>query len=128
MGKGWAAVKDTGTWVTGCFSFKNTSSLTATRIRFTMLLENRTGDVVMKLPFDREGTFSSNIDIRGYGSLSDLFDRSGHRGQADNCWGKRVDDENEIAELKRVHYFNYNVKRVEFSDGTAWQEKPEPAR
>jgi hypothetical protein len=128
MGKGWAAVKDTGTWVTGCFSFKNTSTLTVTRIRFTMLLENRTGDVAMKVPFDREGTFSSNIDIRGYGSLSDLFDRSGHRGKVDNCWGKRVDDENEIAELKRVHYFNYNVRRVEFSDGTAWQEKAEPAR
>lgn len=119
---GWAAVKRDGTWVTGCVSFKNTSSLVAKTILFEFLFQNHSGQVEESKHFEREGTFSPDIAIHGYDNLDELFKRPGHHGYYDNCWGKRVDTEAAISRLSQVRYFAYRIERVQYADGTEWPE------
>lgn len=124
--QGFAAVRRNGTWVTGCISFENTSSVVAKAIRFQFLLENRNGEIIHQVPFDRKGEFSPNVEIHGYGNLEEMLKRVGHHGYIDNCWGERADTDAEIARLLQVHYYTYRVERIEFADGTEWPPK-EPA-
>lgn len=124
--QGFAAVKRNGTWVTGCVSFENTSSVVAKDIRFEFLFQNRDGKVVYRVPFHRKGEFSPNVEIHGYGNLEEMLKRVGHHGYIDNCWGEQVDSDAEIARLSQVHYYTYRVERIEFADGTEWPPR-EPA-
>lgn len=123
---GFAAVKRDGTWVTGCFSFENTSRVVAKEIRFTFLLENRNGEIVDKVPFVRKGTFSPNVEIHGYGNLSEMLNRVGHRDYIDNCWANKDGSEEAILRLSRVQYYTYRIERIDFADGTEWPQHNEP--
>ncbi|HEY2554277.1 MAG TPA: hypothetical protein VGI15_03425 [Candidatus Cybelea sp.] len=125
---GLAAVKRDGTWVSGCVSFENEGSVAAKEIRFEFLLESQNGEVVERVPFDRTGTFSPNVEIHGYGSLADLLNRAGNRAHLDNCWGRRAAGEDEIARFLRVAQYTYRIEHIEFTDGTAWpSEQGTPA-
>ena len=120
VSSGWAAVKDDSMWVTGCIDFKNTSDVVAKHVRFVFTLENSEGDRELTVHFDREGTFSPNILIEGYGNLRDVFNRPGHHGFIENCWGQRYGETDEISRLRHVRYFTYSIERIDFADGTTW--------
>jgi hypothetical protein len=122
--QGFASVKRNGTWVTGCVSFENTSSVVAKDIRFEFLLKNRDGDVVYRVPFHRKGEFSPNVEIHGYGNLEEMLKRVGHHGNIDNCWGEQVDSEADIARLSQVRSYTYIVQSIEFADGSKWPSEP----
>lgn len=119
---GWAAVKLDGMWVTGCVSFKNTSSMVAKAIRFEFPLENHNEHVEMTVNLNRNGTFSPDIGIYGYDSLDEVFKRPGHHDYIKNCWGEKFDTSHDIAKVSKVRYFTYRVARIEFADGTEWPE------
>ncbi|HEY1656250.1 MAG TPA: hypothetical protein VGF86_14185 [Candidatus Tumulicola sp.] len=56
--QGWSALKRDGSMVYACISFKNTSSVAATRVRFDFPLLNKSEHVVDTARLDRKGTFS----------------------------------------------------------------------
>lgn len=68
-----------------CVSFKNTCSVTATRIRFDFPLEDKREHVVDAVHFDRKGTFLPNVEIHGWHNMAEWDSGQGHRGYADNC-------------------------------------------
>lgn len=115
---GWGAVRRDGRAVVVCVSFKNVQQVAVTRVLFDFPLESREGETVETLHLDRRGTFSSNIDIRGWGGLEAWQGGVGHRGYADNC----VTQSSGIAALSLVHahFASYRIARVEFADGSVW--------
>jgi|SRR5579862_2710853 len=115
---GWGAVKLDGKGAVACVSFKNESAVVATRVLFAFPLTNKRGRVLETLELDRRGTFSPNIDIRGWDTLDSYRGGVGHRGYGDNC---AVRQSNVAAmSLLNAHFFTYRIERVEFSDGTVW--------
>jgi hypothetical protein len=117
---GWAAVRRDGTYAVVCISFKNTGNAVAKRIAFEFPLSNNGGEVLETITLDRQGTFSPNIEIHGWHSLSDWQSGMGHGGYKDNCSGIRGDNEQTRVQLVHTHYASYRVQSVEFADGTTW--------
>lgn len=57
-------------------------------------------------------------DINGWPSLSDWQGEVGHRGYGDNC--KVLNSEVAALPLLSAHTVTYEVKRVEYADGSSW--------
>jgi hypothetical protein len=117
---GWAAVRRDGGASIVCFSFKNTGTVAAKRIRFEFALSNNAGQVVETLSLDRQGTFSPNIEIHGWHSLGEWQSGMGHSGYRDNCTGLTANNEETRVHLVHAHYASYRIESVEFADGTTW--------
>jgi len=115
---GWGAVRRNGQAVVICVSFKNVQPTAATRVVFDFALKNRDGETVETLHLDRRGTFSQNIDIRGWQSLDAWQSAVGHRGYGDNC----VKQEAGVGavSLLTARIVSYRIEQVEFADGTTW--------
>ena len=115
---GWAAVKRDGKAAVVCVSFKNVQQVAATRVVIDFPLESRSGETVETLHLDRRGTFSPDVDIRGWGGLASWQSGLGHRGYADNC----ATQSSGIAALSlmHAHLASYRIERVEFADGSVW--------
>jgi hypothetical protein len=115
---GWAAVKRDGHGAIVCVSFKNEAAVAATRVVFAFTIVGRSGNELGKLELDRNGTFSPEIDINGWGSLSEWQGGVGHKGYGDNC---KVLNANVAAlPLLAAHAVTYEVTHVEYADGTSW--------
>jgi hypothetical protein len=115
---GWAAVKRDGRGAVVCVSFKNEASVAATRIVLEFSILSRSGAELGQLELDRGGTFSPGVEINGWPSLSDWQGGVGHRGYGDNC--KVLNSHVAAFPLLSAHAVTYEVKRVEFSDGSSW--------
>ncbi len=113
-----AAARRDGTSAVACISFKNTDARTATRVLFDFGLIDGSGANVGSLVLDRKGTFSTGIDIIGYGNLQDFVVHSGNRGYADNC--TTLSMQMAALPLLSAKFATYAVKRVEYADGTSW--------
>lgn len=125
---GWTAVMRNGSMVYACVSFKNTSGVTATRIRFDFPLSNQDGQVVDTARLDRKGTFSPNVEIHGWHDLAEWSSGQGHRGYYDNCVRWKPDNEEERLAYSRLQHYSIRVVHIDFTDGTAWPvAEPEPS-
>jgi hypothetical protein len=115
---GWAAVKRDGHGAVVCVSFKNHAAVAATRVVFQFSILSRSGAELGQLELDRSGSFAPGIEINGWPSLSDWQGGVGHRGYGDNC--KIVNSAVAALPLLSAHTVTYEVKRVEFADGSSW--------
>jgi hypothetical protein len=117
----WGAVKRDGKGVVVCISFKDREPVAATRVVFAFPLRNRDGETLETLHLDRRGTFSPNVEIRGWESLGTWQQGFGHRGYADNCVTKEAD----VAALSLLtaHFVSYRIVHVEFADGSIWPKR-----
>lgn len=115
---GWAAVKRDGRGAVVCVSFKNEAAVAATRVVFQFAIVGRSGDELGTLELDRTGTFSPGIEINGWPSLADWQGGVGHRGYGDNC--KVLNSGLAALPLLSAHAATYEVRRVEYADGTSW--------
>ena len=116
---GWAVVNRNGRGAFACVSFKNTSSVTATQIRFDFPLFDGRKDVVGTAHLDRKGTFSPNVEIHGWHSAAAWVDGQGHRGYYDNCVVRSVSEEERLA-YSHLHYYSIRIERIDYADGTTW--------
>lgn len=113
----WTAISNDGTEAYTCFSFKNTSSVTATRILFDLELLDEDSHVVAESDVDRTGTFSPNVEIRGWQNLREWASTQGHHDFGKNCanWTSQRQ-----LEHRRVRSYYIGIKRIEYVDGTTW--------
>ncbi|HKU81467.1 MAG TPA: hypothetical protein VJP76_04780 [Candidatus Tumulicola sp.] len=118
LARTWTAVMRNGSAAYSCVSFKNTSDRVANQVRFEFELLNHNRHVVDTAHLDRKGTFSPDISIHGYYSLSDWG--QGNRGFRDNCIGWQPDDQQQRLHYARLRYFSVRVTRIEYADGTTW--------
>jgi hypothetical protein len=109
-----------------CFSFKNTSSVTATRVLVALSLMNQNGQVVDSGHIDRKGTFSPNAEIHGWPSIAEWSSGQGHHGYKDNCTKWAPDDQAQALAYPHVQSYNLHAERIEYADGTTWPQ-PEKA-
>lgn len=114
---GWVAVRRDGRGWHACVSFKNHDSRTASSVLFEFPLMDRNGEVLEKLRFDRRGTFSTGVDIRGWSSL-ESWQSGSNRGYDENCDGKSLGMA--AFSLLQARLATYRVVRVDYSDGTSW--------
>ncbi|HEY8311873.1 MAG TPA: hypothetical protein VIG47_15020 [Gemmatimonadaceae bacterium] len=121
---GWLAVKRDGRGAHACISFKNLSSLTATRVQIELPMVDDAGAQLGDLQLDRRGTFSTGVDIHGWDSLKSWQGAIGNRGFNDNCAG--VSTAVAAFPLLAARYATYRILRVEYADGTAWTPSPAP--
>jgi hypothetical protein len=114
---GWVAVKRDGRGARACISFKNTGSITATRLLIEFPMMNREGERVAEIKLDRRGTFSPGIDIMGWNSL-ESWQSGSNRGYDENCESLSLG----VAAfpLLQARYATYRILRVEYTDGTDW--------
>lgn len=115
---GWAAVKRDGHGAVICVSFKNEATLAATRVVFQFSIFGRSDAALDELEFDRTGTFSPGIDIRGWDSLSSWQSGMGHHGYNENC--KVINSSVAALSLLSARSITYKVTRVEYADGNSW--------
>lgn len=116
--RGFAGIKRNGKGAVVCVSFKDTGAVAATRVVFAFELLDSSGDRIATLPLDRRGTFSPGVGIYSWESLHDMEQGGGHRGYGDNC--ARVDRELAALPLLQARHATFQIKRVEFADGTVW--------
>jgi len=114
---GWVAVRRDGRGWHACVSFKNQDPRTATSVLFEFPLTDRNGEVLEKLRFDRRGTFSTGVEIRGWSSLGN-WQSGSNRGYDENCDGKSLGMA--AFSLLQARLATYRVLRVDYSDGTSW--------
>jgi hypothetical protein len=114
---GWVAVRRDGRGWHACVSFKNRDARTATSVLFEFPLVDRNGEVLERLRFDRRGTFTTGIDIRGWSSL-EAWQSGSNRGYDENCDGKSLSMA--AFSLMQARMATYRVLRVDYSDGTSW--------
>lgn len=114
---GWVAVRRDGRGAHACVSFKNVAPVTATRVLFEFPILDNAGGALESLTLDRRGTFSPNVDIRGWDTLQS-WQQGSNRGYDENCTGANVD----VAAfpLMAARLATYRVLRVEYADGTTW--------
>jgi hypothetical protein len=116
---GFAAVKKDGTAAYICISFKNVDTRGAKRVVVEFPLLDRDGQVLGKLQLDRNGEFSPNVDINGYGSMDSWLGPSpGPRTQGDNCVAQNMPTA--AIPFLQARTAGYHVTRVEYADGTSW--------
>jgi len=115
---GFAAVRNDGTAAVVCVSFRNVSPKMATRVVFDFPLLGAGGRTLATLHLDRQGEFSSGIDINGWSSLGDWQSGIGHRGYNDNC----ATIERNVAATPLLHAASatYTVTQVEYRNGSVW--------
>ena len=73
----WTAIEPDATAAWTCLSFKNTSSVAATRILFGFSLLNQNHETIDTGHLDRKGTFSPNVEIHGYHDVAEWARREG---------------------------------------------------
>lgn len=115
---GWAAVKRDGHGAVVCVAFKNEAAVAATRVVFAFTILGRNGNDLGNLELDRSGTFSPGVTIDGWPSLGAWQGGVGHRGYGDNC--KVLNSNLAALPLLSAHNVTYEVKRVDYADGTSW--------
>ncbi|HET6275080.1 MAG TPA: hypothetical protein VFE16_03980 [Candidatus Cybelea sp.] len=115
---GWVAVKRDGRQAHACISFKNESSVTATRVVIDFIITSRERDQTATLKLDRRGTFSPGVDINGWSSMQN-WQSGSNRRYDENCTGTSV----AVAAfpLLSARLATYTILRVEYADGTEWQ-------
>lgn len=123
----WTAVEPDASAAWTCLSFKNTSSVAATRILFGLSLLNYNHEAIDRGHLDRKGTFSPGIEIHGYHSVSEWSERVGPRGYRDNCqpWNPNAEPR-ALESYSQARYYSISVKRIDYADGTTWP-RPEEA-
>lgn len=115
---GFAAARRDGKAVIVCVSFKNTAPTTARRVVFEFSLLGPRGRELGTLHLDRQGEFSSGVDIYGWSSLSAWQGGMGHRGYGDNC--TQLQQGVAAAPILQAASVVYRVSRVDYADGTSW--------
>jgi hypothetical protein len=122
---GFAAVKRDGTAAIACISFKNLSPMTARRVVFEFPLLDAQGNPLGTLTLDRNGEFSSNVDIMTYDGFGSWQTGSiGPRGRDDNCIQRTLPTA--AVPLLQARTASYRVVRVEYDGGTVWPPSGAP--
>ena len=117
--RGFAAVKKDGTSAQACVSFKNSGTKPATRVVFEFPLLNAEGkEDGGVLTLDRRGTFSPNIDIVGWSTITVGTVISGNRGMSDNC--TTLTTSVAAVPFLSAQFAGYRIVRVEYTDGSSW--------
>lgn len=116
---GFAAARRDGHGAIACVSFENVSTRVASEVVFEFPLLSEAGNELGKLTLDRTGTFSPNIGIYTFGSLSDWQNGSmGPGSRNDNCI--RRDLGTAALPIIEARLVGYRVTKVVYSDGTSW--------
>jgi len=114
------AIWDDGTSGLSCITFKNTSSVTATRVVFNWPLGRNTEDTEDEGTLDRRGEFSPNVEIQGWHSVAERDSGQGHRDYSENCVRWRPDNAAQARAYPYLRRYGISVKRVEYADGTTF--------
>jgi hypothetical protein len=117
---GFAAARKDGRSVIACVSFKNTSPKTATRVAFAFPIFDANGNRDGILHLNRQGTFSSGIDIMTYENFASWGGGTGfnNKGYASNCASASPNLASQ--QILRARSVGYQIDRVEYSDGSFW--------
>jgi hypothetical protein len=116
----WTAMSNGGNVGYTCFSFKNNSRVTATRVLFALSLMTQDGQTVDTGHLDRKGTFSPNVEIHGWHSMAEWSGGQGPHGYKDNCIKWTPDDQTQASAYPHVRSYNLHAERIEYADGTTW--------
>lgn len=116
----WTTINDTTKRGYTCLSFKNASSVTATRVLFVFTLADGGKRPVDSGEIDRKGTFSPNVEIHGWHSHAAWANGQGRRDYTQNCMSWRPDNHAQALEYPYLRYFYVRVERIDYADGTAW--------
>ncbi len=113
-----AAVKKDGSAFIACFSFRNLAGKPAKEVDFAVPLYSPDARPIGTLNLARTGTFSPNIDINGYDTLSSWQGGSfGPSSRIDNCINKNYGTPQlPLLELK---YASYAINKVVYDDGSS---------
>ena len=124
----WTALRNDGTSGWTCISFKNTSSETATRIRWALQLMNQNDQVVDTGYLDRKGTFSPNVEIHAWHSVAEWASGQGHRDYGNGCTAWAPDNEAQRLAYPYVRSYDVRVSLIVYADGTTWPSLSESYR
>lgn len=115
---GFAAAKRDGRSVIACVSFMNVSTKTASDITFEFPLLSEGGNELGKLTLDRTGTFSPNVGIYSYNSMSDWLQMQPPSSRLQNC--VRRDLGTAALPILEARLAGYRVVKVLYTDGSSW--------
>jgi hypothetical protein len=120
----WTAIWKDGTKGWTCVTFKNTSTVTATRVLFGLKLLDKDEHVVAAGDFDRKGEFAPNAEIRGH-TIAQFENGSGTSDTGKNCTLWTPGNESQRLAYPHLQSYRIRVDRIEYADGTTWPGKSE---
>jgi hypothetical protein len=118
---GFAAVRNDGSALTYCVTFRNTDQKTAVEVTFNYQIYGNSDNMLTNGTSVRSGTFSTGITIAGPASFSDYQTARGGVGNKDtlqNCWSNSSGIAN-LAYLQ-ANYMTIQVMGVKYEDGSVW--------
>lgn len=112
---GWAAIKKNQKGAVFCLSFRNDSSLTATRVVFELPVKGGSGATVGKVELDRHGTFPTGAVVPTWENLAAWRAQAGNTENNQNC--KVLSTAISVFPIMGAQAVTYRVIRIEYANG-----------